>query len=137
MSGQEVLAPGVALPPLQHVLTAVDLMAYGAATWDWYACHYSDATARRLGFPAAFADGQLWGAWFARQLRAGLGPGASVRAMRLRYHAMAFVGDRLTGTAVITALREEPAERIIEIRHGLERDGTPIATCQSLASLPR
>ena len=31
---------GDALPAFERSFTAVDLMAYGAATWDWHRLHY-------------------------------------------------------------------------------------------------
>jgi acyl dehydratase len=129
-------AAGDALPPVDRRFTPVDLMAYGAATWDWYACHYDREEAARLGFPAPFVDGQNWGAVFAKQLRDHFGPDAFVSRMALRYHSMAFAGDRVTGSAEITRLRDVAGGRVAEVLHRLEKDGAPVASCRSEIRLP-
>lgn len=127
---------GEALPAVDRSFSAVDLMAYGAATWDWYACHYNQAEAARLGFAAPFVDGQNWGAIFAKQLRDHFGPSAFVTKMSLRYHAMAFAGDRITGSAEITGLRDAPGARLFDVTHRLEKDGATVASCRSEVRLP-
>lgn len=129
-------AVGDALPPLEKTFTPVDLMAYGAATWDWYQVHYDVENARALGFPAPFVDGQNWGALFAKQLRGHFGPQAFVSRMALRYHAMAFAGDTVTGSAEITAIRDEPGARVVEVAQKLEKAGAAVASCKSEVRLP-
>ncbi|KAA2313812.1 hypothetical protein DL237_10215 [Pseudooceanicola sediminis] len=138
MRHQTALNPreGDVLPPFEKTLTPVDLMAYGAATWDWYACHYNDAAARDLGLSAPFVDGQMWGAWFARQLRAYCGPQAFVGGMKLRYHAMCFAGDHVECRAVITSVSPLADGTEIEVSQQIEKAGTRVASCISVVILP-
>ncbi|MGY9048407.1 hypothetical protein P775_24730 [Puniceibacterium antarcticum] len=131
------LQDGSVLPLIEKTLTPVDLMAYGAATWDWYACHYNDAAARDLGLPAPFVDGQMWGAWFARQLRAHFGPQAFVKAMKLRYHAMCFAGDHVICSGVIGRVQQRNDGHELEVTQQIEKSGTRVATCTSVVLLPK
>ena len=57
---------GTELPPLTKQITTVQMMMYGAATWDFMRIHYDADFARQLGFPGPFVDGQMLGAFLAQ-----------------------------------------------------------------------
>ncbi|WP_407493784.1 MaoC/PaaZ C-terminal domain-containing protein [Pseudooceanicola sp. MF1-13] len=132
----DIHLPGADLPVIEKTLTAVDLMAYGAATWDWYACHFNDAAAQALGVDAPFVDGQMWGAWFGRQLRAHCGPQAFVQSMKLRYHAMCFAGDTVICRGRVESGAPISAGHVLTIRQSIEKDGKPVASAVSMVLLP-
>ena len=50
------IAIGEALPPLVRRFTQVDLVAYGAATWDWHRLHYDLAYAQSKKLPGTLVD---------------------------------------------------------------------------------
>ncbi len=127
---------GEALPPIDESFPTWRMMAYGAATWDWYQVHFDHKVAASMGLPGPFVDGQQWGAVFARQLREHFGPQAFVTKMALRYHAMVFADERVTGSAEITNIRHEPGAQVAEVLHRLEKDGRPVASCRSEVRLP-
>ncbi|WP_420608686.1 FAS1-like dehydratase domain-containing protein [Candidatus Poriferisodalis sp.] len=77
------LTPGRSLRPLHRHIALADIVAYGAATWDWHRLHYDEAHARRLGAPAPLVDGQMLGALLAECVLRAAGPGA--RLVRLSY----------------------------------------------------
>ena len=77
------LTPGRSLRPLRRRIALADMVAYGAATWDWHRLHYDEAHARRLGAPAPLVDGQMLGALLAECVLRAAGPGA--RLVRLSY----------------------------------------------------
>ncbi len=77
------LTPGRSVRPLRRHIALADMVAYGAATWDWHRLHYDEAHARRLGAPAPLVDGQMLGALLAECVLRSVGPGA--RLVRLSY----------------------------------------------------
>jgi acyl dehydratase len=74
----------VKLPDLVVPLRVPQLMAYGAATWDWHQIHYDSAAARASGMPGPVVDGQMFGALIARQIRKWAGPRAHFVELRFR-----------------------------------------------------
>lgn len=125
------MKPGDTLPPLDKTFTAVDLFAYGAATWDWHRMHYDAELARSKGFAAPVIDGQMYGALFARVAMRWAGPRAFVTRMSLRMKSMAFAGDTLRAEGSVTSVNGETV--VLEQR--LVRDDRVIAECTSSLSL--
>lgn len=80
---RERLSPGRTLPPLRRRIDLPDMVAYGAATWDWHRLHYDEAHAQRLGAPTPLVDGQMLGALLAEIVLRSAGP--SARLVRLAY----------------------------------------------------
>lgn len=80
---RERLNPGRSVRPLRRRIALADMVAYGAATWDWHRLHYDEAHARRLGAPAPLVDGQMLGALLAECVLRSAGYGA--RLVRLAY----------------------------------------------------
>jgi acyl dehydratase len=118
---QQVSA-GEQLPALERTITLVDLVLYGAATWDWNRMHYDVEHARRLNLPAPVVDGQEFGALFARAAIEWAGPRAFLRRLALRMKAMAFAGETLCargevkevrGDAVVLTQRLSAGERLV------------------------
>jgi acyl dehydratase len=104
-TAQEV-SPGEKLPALEHTLTLVDLVLYGAATWDWNRMHYDVEQARRLNLPAPVIDGQEFGALLARAALEWAGPRAFLKRLALRMTAMAFAGDTLRVEGEVKEIRD-------------------------------
>ena len=77
------LSAGKTIRPLRRRIALPDMVAYGAATWDWHRLHYDEAHARRLGAPAPLVDGQMLGALLAECVLRSAGPDA--RLVRLTY----------------------------------------------------
>ncbi len=101
------LKPGQTLPRWEHAFSAVDLMAYGAATWDWHRVHYDLDYARARKLPGLLIDGQVYGAIFARLATRWAGPDAFLSAMKLRMKSMAFAGDTLHATGEVSKVERE------------------------------
>jgi acyl dehydratase len=97
--------PGDALAPLERTFTVVDLVAYGAATWDWHRLHYDLEYARSRKLPNVIVDGQAFGALFARAALDWAGPQAFMTRLALKMRAMAFAGDRLRAEGEVRGLR--------------------------------
>ena len=84
---------GDRLPVLERLIDLGALVAYAAATWDWYASHYDPAAAAASRLPAPFADGQMFGALLAEQALDWAPPMSQVRKMGFRFRAMVFAGE--------------------------------------------
>ena len=93
------MKPGDAIPVLERTLEIHDLVAYGAATWDWHPMHYDRAWSDDAGLPGPVVDGQQLGALMAEQLLDWLGPRAFITNLSFRFKAMVFAGEtvRLDG----------------------------------------
>jgi acyl dehydratase len=100
---QDILS-GEKLPALEHTFTLVDLVLYGAATWDWNRMHYDIEHTKRLNLRAPVIDGQEFGAFFARAALEWAGPRALVT--RLAMKAMAFAGDTLRAEGEVERIRD-------------------------------
>ena len=103
---QQDVSPGQKLPVLEHTFTLVDLVLYGAATWDWNRMHYDVEHARRLNLPAPVIDGQEFGAFLARAALEWAGPRAFLKRLALRMKAMAFAGDTLRAEGEVKEVRD-------------------------------
>lgn len=96
---------GEALPVLERQFTAVDLVAYGAATWDWHRLHYDLEYAHSKKLPGVIVDGQAFGALLARAALDWAGPRSFITRMSLRMKSMAFAGDTLRAEGQVASIK--------------------------------
>jgi acyl dehydratase len=101
------ISPGQKLPALERTFTLVDLVLYGAATWDWNRMHYDVEHTHRLNLPAPVIDGQEFGAFFARAALQWVGPRAFLKRLSFRMKAMAFAGDTLRAEGEVKEMRND------------------------------
>ena len=106
---------GQPLPEQAHTFTEVDLVAYGAATWDWHRLHYDKAHAQSMQLPGVLIDGQAFGAVFARDAMRWAGPTAFIQRMGLKMKSMAFAGDHLVARGHVTAIDERAGLWVVQI----------------------
>ena len=106
---------GQPLPEQAHTFTEVDLVAYGAATWDWHRLHYDKAHAQTMQLPGVLIDGQAFGAVFAREAMRWAGPTAFIQRMGLKMKSMAFAGDHLVARGHVTAIDERAGLWVVQI----------------------
>jgi len=130
------IKPGEALPPLERRFTAVDLVAYGAATWDWHRLHYDLEYARSLNLPGVVIDGQAFGAVLARAALDWAGPRAFVTKLSFRMKSMAFAGDTLRAEGEVTAVRSFAGGHLVELAQRLTSAGRRVAEATTEIRLP-
>ena len=106
---------GQPLPEQAHTFTEVDLVAYGAATWDWHRLHYDKAHAQSMQLPGVLIDGQAFGAVFAREAMRWAGPTAFIQRMGLKMKSMAFAGDHLVARGHVTSIDEREGLWVVQI----------------------
>jgi acyl dehydratase len=102
-TGAEV-ADGDKLLPLERTVTSADMVAYGGATWDWHRAHHDPVYAAQSGLPGPFVDGQMLGAFLAKQMIDTFGPRARIRRMSFRFRSMVFADQRIRCSGEVTAV---------------------------------
>ena len=130
------LKVGEPLPAEEKTYSSTDLVMYGAATWDWHRLHHDDGFAKEMGLPAPVLDGQIFGALFAKQATAWLGPKAFVRRLNFRMRAMAFAGDTLRLEGRVDELREGDDGNVVVLRQQLKKGDTLVAEATTEVRLP-
>jgi acyl dehydratase len=130
------VALGEALLPLERRFTAVDLVAYGAATWDWARLHYDVDYARSLNLPGVVIDGQAFGALLARAALDWAGPRAFLARLAFRMKSMAFAGDTLRAEGEVTAVRPGPHGPSVMLAQRLTSAGRLVADATTEIRLP-
>jgi len=120
-------APGAALPPIEETFSVADLAMYGGATWDWHRLHYDAQFAQSLKLPGPVIDGQMYGALFARQAMAALGPRAFVRKLGFRMRNMAFAGDTLRLEGEVKEVRRQADGTLVVLAQRIAKDGRTVA----------
>ncbi len=110
----EDVSEGDALPLLTKAISTVQMMMYGAATWDFMRIHYDADYARDKGFSQAFVDGQMLGAFLAQLVVDWAGDPGALRRLSLRYRTFAFAGDTVTCSGHVARLLTEGEEVLAE-----------------------
>ena len=131
------LKVGDAVPAFERGFTTADLMAYGAATWDWHRLHYDLDYVRSIKLPQVIVDGQALGAVFAKPLLDWLGPRAFIRRLSLKYRAMVFAGDTVRGEGEISAIRAEGDHDVVSVAQRLSVGDRVVAEASVEVRLPR
>lgn len=124
--------PGEVLPVLERTFTAVDLMSYGAATWDWHRLHYDVDFARSMKLPNVVIDGQVFGALFARAVVDWAGPLAFVARLSFKMKSMAFAGETLRVEGEVAEIRD----RTVFLAQRLTSGGRLVSEATTEVRLP-
>jgi acyl dehydratase len=132
-SGIEV---GDELGVLQKRFTSVDLVAYGAATWDWHRLHYDVEFARSKQLPNVLVDGQVFGALFARALQDWAGPRSFITRLSMKMKSMALSGDTLVASGEVTGIRAEKDAFHVTVAQRLKIAARIVAEAVSEVRLP-
>ena len=93
---------GERLPDLVRTIMLTDMVAYGAATWDYHRLHYDHDFAARAGMERPVVDGQMFGALFAEQLACSLEEDQWIRRLFFRNAAPVYAGETVVCEAEVT-----------------------------------
>jgi acyl dehydratase len=127
---------GDALGVLQKRFTSVDLVAYGAATWDWHRLHYDVEFARSKQLPNVLVDGQVFGALFARALQDWAGPRGFITRLSLKMKSIAVAGDTLVASGEVTGIRAGDGVSHVTVTQSLKIESRVVAEAVSEVRLP-
>ena len=125
------------MPTFHRSFTTVDLMAYGAATWDWHRLHYDLDYARSVKLANVVVDGQALGAVCTKPPLDWLGPRAFIQKLTLKYRAMVFAGDTVRGEGEIRAIHAEGDHDVVSVAQRLSVGDRLVAEARVEVRLPR
>ena len=128
---------GAPLPAAEKCFSPVDLVAYGAATWDWHRLHYDVDYARKMKLPNVIVDGQAFGAVIAKHALDWFGPRAFITKMTFKMRAMAFAGDTLRAEGEVTEIRADGAVDVVVLAQRLMLGERVAAESVTTVRLPR
>ncbi len=92
---------GTNLAPLVRRIGLPDMVAYGAATWDWHRLHYDPAFAQRAGAAAPLVDGQMLGALLGEQVLRFAGSHARLARLVYRNRAPVLAGQTVVCSGTV------------------------------------
>lgn len=107
---------GAPPPILERRLDLATLVAYSAATWDWYPTHYDREVTSAAGLAGPLVDGQMFGGLLAEQALDWAPAGTRVVAMGFRFRSMVFAGETVRCEATIESRshnRVRLAQRVV------------------------
>jgi len=130
------LRVGEPVPAAEKTFSAIDLVMYGGATWDWHRLHYDNTFAQEMNLPAPIIDGQVYGALFAKQAVDWLGPRAFVQRLGFRMRAMAFAGDTLRTEGEVTDIRTAADADVVVLTQRLMNGDRLISEATTEIRLP-
>jgi acyl dehydratase len=114
MLDPDATAVGQELPPLvKGPITREDLEVYAAASGDPNPMHTDEEFARNAGYPGVFAHGMLSMGYLAEFLVQAGGVGA-VRKFKTRFAKLTWPGDVITCRGLVTGVRDQNGERVVE-----------------------
>ncbi len=123
MARFEELKVGDAAPPLVvENLTRTHFVKYAGASGDFNPMHHDDTIATQVGNPSVFGHGMLTAGLMARVVKDWFGPEA-MRKLSVRFAKQVWPGETLTFTAVVTALREEDGDRLVDLALSASNEG--------------
>ena len=108
------IAVGDSLPTLEKKIRLPDMMAYGAATWDFARIHYDAASARSQGLPGPVVDGQMLGAFLAQMVQQWAGPRSFLQSLSFQNRGMVHPGDTLTCGGRVANVQRDVENLLVE-----------------------
>lgn len=135
----EDVQEGQELPTLHKEISSVQMMMYGAATWDFMRIHYDSEYARSKGLPGPIVDGQMLGAFLAQMMVDWAGDPGALRSLSLRYRSFVRPGDKVVCKGKVTGKSEDGNDTLVECELVVERgEGEVVAgPARAVVSLAR
>lgn len=110
-------------------LKRTQLVQYAGASGDYNPLHHDELYTREVaGYPGVFAHGMLTMGITGKLLTDWVGDG-NLTKYGVRFVNQVWPGDTLTGTAEVTAIREENDEHFVDLSiTTINQDGAPVVT---------
>ena len=134
----EDITVGDLLPILEKEIRLTDMMAYGAATWDFARIHYDAPYAQSQGLPTPVVDGQMLGAFLVRLVQDWAGPRAFLQSLSFQNRGMVFPGDVVKCGGSVTDLRREGESNLVDCNLWIDNQNGErvVAPASATVSLP-
>ena len=117
-------------------LKRTQLVQYAGASGDYNPLHHDELYTREVaGYPGVFAHGMLTMGITGKLLTDWVGDG-NLANYGVRFVNQVWPGDTLTGTAQVTAIREENDEHFVDLSiTTTNQDGAPVVTGSASAHI--
>lgn len=129
-------AVGQPLAALGRTLGQDLLIIYAGATWDWHKIHYDPIFVAESGLPSPVVDGQMFGAFFAKQIVDTFGPEAVVRSMRIRFHRLVPVNSFVEVLGEVEAVGDRNGAHRVSTSHRVTVDGSACVRGTAVSTIP-
>ena len=129
---------GEPLPTLIKQIRLPDMMAYGAATWDFARIHYDAPYAQTQGLPGPVVDGQMLGAFLAQLIQDWAGPKAFLQSLTFQNRGMVLPGDTLTCGGQVIAISKKDGKNLVDCDLWInnQRGERVVAPASATVSIP-
>lgn len=132
----EDVSEGDQAPVVSHELTRTDLVMYAGASGDFNPMHHDEVKAQAAGLPSVFGHGMFSMGLLGRALTDYVGVGNLTR-YQVRFTKQTWPGEVLTSSVVVTAVRTEGGEHLVDLDCALANgDGEVKVSGQATARLP-
>ena len=110
---------------------------YAAVNDEFVPIHMDDEAGRAAGYSSAFGMGALQWSYLHDLLRGWLGEDGRIVAVSCQFRAPNLKGQVVTAKGLVTALRDEDGERVVELEIWTEeQNGTKLAIGAATVALP-
>ena len=117
-------------------LKRTQIVMYAGASGDYNPVHTDEVfVTQAAGYPSVFAHGMLTMGMTGKLLTDYVGDGRLTK-YGVRFVNQVWPGDTLTGTAEVTAIRDDGGEQLVDLTvTTVNQDGTPVLTGTATARL--
>jgi acyl dehydratase len=133
----DTIAVGEQLPPYAVQLTLQRLVMEAAANRDFAPIHYDTVAARDSGAPDVYVNTTFIETLFEALLRTWAGLSAKIRVIEFSMKAFNCVGDEIAAHGEVTAVRDEGAERVVEVGTWVEGPRGRTVVGSAVVAFPR
>ena len=132
----EDVAEGDEAPPLSHVLTRTDLVAYAGASGDFNPMHHDEVKAQAAGQPSVFGHGMFSMGLLGTAITDYVGVG-NVTRFTVRFARQTWPDEELRSAIVVTGKRTEGDVHLIDLDVRLRNaDGEEKVVGEATAKVP-
>ena len=129
---------GDSIPVLQLSVNQLQMFLFSAATYNGHRIHYDRSWAVDVeGYPDVVVQGPLQAALLARVVTDWIGGAGSLVNFSASNRAVAFPGEPLEFTGIVTGKRDENGRALVDLELAGVRDGTILMPGTATVSLPR
>lgn len=105
------LTLGTKMPVESRTPSAIDLFTFSASAWLLHRIHYDTPfTVEHDGHPGLLIHGPLQGVYLVQSASRWLGRDASLKSIRYRHHAPAYLGDTLVCGGTVQRVGDDEVE---------------------------
>jgi acyl dehydratase len=114
--------PGQELPTLERTVGFHNWNRYAAVNDEFVNIHMDDTAGQAAGYPSAFGMGNLQYAYLHILLHQWMGDAGRIVSLRCQFRAPVLKGAKVTARGVVTALRPQDDEVLVELEIWTENE---------------